>query len=204
MHGNASLRTRVSVYAKTFDVQEEYQYNIAVMKKTLLVLITSLAFCTAGCNKTSSKSTAAEVKTADALEQKLQELAGTNATNCGRLQSQEAADVQKASDCAMKAAQAKQGFYVAYDLPGLTTAMAGNSQGALFTVTSQQGGQVESSPCPSAIRLAQSGRVTCYAPGSMGGMSGGMSPHGDMSTPSGSAPQGAMPNPSHGKPTSPK
>ncbi|HEX6879005.1 MAG TPA: hypothetical protein VF135_01460 [Terriglobales bacterium] len=175
------------------------------MKKSILVLIASGGLFAVACSQSSSKSSAAAAKPADAVEQKLQDLAGGDATNCGRLQSQEAADVQKASDCAMQAAQAKHAFYVAYDLPGLTTALAGNSQGALFTVTAQQGGQIESSPCPSTIRLAQSGRVTCYAPGSMGGMSGGMNPHGDMTTtPTDDKSKGVTPNPSHGKPTSPR
>jgi len=59
-----------------------------------------------------------------AVQQKLQELAGTGATDCGRVKSQDSSVVQPASDCAMKAAEGKQAFYVAYDLPGLTTAVA--------------------------------------------------------------------------------
>jgi len=146
-----------------------------------------------------------------AVQQKLQELAGTGATDCGRVKSQDSSVVQPASDCAMKAAEGKQAFYVAYDLPGLTTAVAGNAQGNLFSIQAQTADasspKIESTPCPSVLRLAQSGRVTCYPAGSMGGMgtAGAASPHGGMGMPPAT---GANPHagavPSHGKPTTPK
>jgi hypothetical protein len=163
------------------------------------VLLAVLAFFPA-CNK-SAKPTQSSSKPADAVLEKLQDLAGTGATDCGRPQSQAQAEVQPASDCAMKAAQAKQAFYVAYDLPGMTVAMAGDSQGKLYSVQSQSNGGVQSTPCPSEIRLAQSGRVTCFAPGSMGG-GAGTTPHGGMEMPSAS---GANPHqgtavPSHANP----
>ncbi len=144
------------------------------------------------------------MKPSDAVQAKLLELAGMGATNCGSPKTQDAAAVQPASDCAMKAAQNKQAFYVRYDLPGMTTAMAGNGQGQLFAVQSEANGQVQSTPCPAEIRLAQSGRVTCYAAGSMGGMGtvGGTSPHGGMSMPpaTGPNPHEGSAMPSHSSP----
>jgi hypothetical protein len=106
------------------------------------------------------------------------------------------------SDCALQASQKKQPFYVAYDLPGMTIGVAGNSEGKGFAVQSQQPenaqpgavAEVQSEPCPSEVRLAQSGRVTCFAPGSFGMNSGGGSPHGGMTMPpaTGQSPHGGM------------
>jgi hypothetical protein len=95
----------------------------------------------------------------------------------------------------MQAAQNKQAFYVRYDLPGMTTAMAGNAQGKLFAVQASSTGEVDSTPCPAEIRQAPSGRVTCYTPGSMGSMPnmGGANPHaGGMPPATGSSSQGGM------------
>jgi hypothetical protein len=94
-----------------------------------------------------------------------------------------------ASKCAMQAAQAKRPFYVAYELPGMVIAVAGNSEGKLFTVQSQQAasaqpgsaGGLASGACPSELRIAPSGRVTCFAPGTFGmGMD---ATHGGMTMP---------------------
>ena len=184
------------------------------MKRTLIITVIVCFVFVVACKKsnpTSPASSSASSNSNDAVQQKLQELAGSGATDCGRVKSQEVAVVQPASDCAMKAAQGKQAFYVAYDLPGLTTAVAGNAQGNLFSIQAQTADaaspKIESTPCPSALRLAQSGRVTCYAAGAMGGMGmpGGASPHGGMGMPPAT---GANPHagavPSHGKPTTPK
>ena len=38
----------------------------------------------------------------------------------------------------MKAAKDKHAFYVAYDMPGLTVGVAGNSEGKLFSIQSEQ------------------------------------------------------------------
>lgn len=109
----------------------------------------------------------------DAVQQKLQEYAGASATDCGRLDQRASADQSKAlSDCAMQASQAKKPFYVSYDMPGMSIGVAGNSDGKLYTVQSQNGA-VTGSDCPSQVRVASSGRVTCFAPGDMGSMGAG-------------------------------
>jgi len=137
-------------------------------------------------------------KPADAVEQKLQQYSGASATNCGRLNVQ-ATDAQSktASDCALQASQSKHAFYVAYDMPGMTVGVAGNSDGKLFTVQSQGEGAsatVTGSDCPAQLRVAASGRVTCFAPGDMGSMSGS---HAAGAVPPGTPnPHGqSMPNP---------
>lgn len=127
------------------------------------------------------------------VDQKLQELAGKGATNCGRIKSVDQANTKTASNCAVEAAQAKKPFFVAYDMPGLTVGIAGTHDGKLYAVqaqsaapvegqtsttsTSSTPGQVTVNPCPSELRVASSGRVTCYAAGSFGTGSG-MNPHG--------------------------
>jgi len=83
----------------------------------------------------------------------------------------------------MGAAQAKHAFYVAYDMPGMTVGVAGDTGGKLFTVQSQGSGDVTSGACPSPLRVASSGRVTCFAPGDMGAMGTGI--HGEMNAPAG-------------------
>jgi hypothetical protein len=197
-----------------FDRSVICSYNKAVMKRALVISAIICFVFLFACKKSNPASPAVSSdasKTNDAVQQKLQELAGTGATDCGRVKSQDSSVVQPASDCAMKAAEGKQAFYVAYDLPGLTTAVAGNAQGNLFSIQAQTADasspKIESTPCPSTLRLAQSGRVTCYPAGSMGGMgtAGAASPHGGMGMPPAT---GANPHagavPSHGKPTTPK
>jgi len=115
-------------------------------------------------------------KSPDAVQQKLQEYSGAAATDCGRLDIHATADQSKtAGDCAMQASQGKHPFYVTYDMPGMAVGVAGNAEGKLFTVQSQGAGPsaaVTSGDCPTQLRLASSGRVTCFAPGDMGSMSG--------------------------------
>ncbi len=144
----------------------------------LLVVLCSLM----GCNKSAGPSgsngaTGASAKPADALQQKLVENSGGGGTDCGRLDVHAAeAQLKTASDCAMEAAQAKRAFYVAYDMPGMSVGVAGNAQGDLFSVQAQSAGpapELSSGACPSALRVASSGRVTCFAPGDMGSMGGG-------------------------------
>jgi len=121
-----------------------------------------------------------------AVQKKLGEYSGSGATNCGTFGVQATPDQLKtASECATKASQAKKPFTVAYDMPGMSVGVAGDGQGKLFTVQSQGGG-LSSGACPSQLRVASSGRVTCFAPGDMGSMSG--------SHTAGSMPAG-MPNP---------
>ncbi|MGE5110458.1 MAG: hypothetical protein ACM3JB_06350 [Acidobacteriaceae bacterium] len=167
--------------------------------KTIIALFVTLSICSA-CTK-SQKSPSAP---SDSIQQKLQQLAGSEATDCGTPKTQEKSDVQPVTDCAIKAAQNKQAFYVRYNLPGMTTAVAGDRQGKLYAVQTGANGEVESTPCPSEIRVAQSGRVTCYAPGSMGGMGmGGASPHGgsmQMPPPGMANPHEGSAMPSHASP----
>ncbi len=170
-------------------------------KFLVLALVTAAVFT--GCHKSAPPK--------DAFEQKLQDVAGSNATNCGRVQ-QQPADLKKASDCVLQATQAKKPFYVGYDMPGLAVGVAGSSDGKLFTVQSETGqgqAKVTAVPCPAELRIAQSGRVTCFPVGGMGMEMGGASPHGGMAMPpaAGGVPPGGMmmpppgstaPAPAHG------
>lgn len=182
------------------------------MRKTVVLLVILAGFLT-GCKKSSAPGTSGSNAPADAVQKKMQELAGSGATDCGRFKAQTLDQMKLASDCAMKAAQGKHPFYVGYDLPGLTIGVVGNGEGKLFAIQAQQPdpaqpgavAEVKSAPCPSELRIAQSGRVTCVPPGSMGmNMGGGSSPHGgEMTMPAagGQNPHGgAMPMPPAGTP----
>jgi len=163
------------------------------MKTLMIVLPIALCGLTA-CNKSSGPTAAPKASVAlsfpDAVEKKLQEYSGTQATSCGRLDVHAAeGQLKAASDCALQASQSKHPFYVAYDMPGMTVGVAGNAEGKLFTVQAQGEGaspSLTSGACPSPLRVAASGRVTCFAPGDMGAMSG--------SHAAGAMPPG-MPNP---------
>lgn len=156
------------------------------MKLVPVALIGVLAYASLGliaCNKASTAPsptavlTAVPASTPDAVQKKLQEYSGANATDCGRLDVKVDPDHSKsAADCAMQASQAKHAFYVAYDMPGMAVGVAGNSAGKLYSVQSQGLGAdatLTSGDCPSSLRVAGSGRVTCFAPGDMGAMGGG-------------------------------
>jgi len=155
-----------------------------------------------GCTKSSTpaaSSAASSAASPDPVERKLQELAGGGASDCGHFKTQTLAQIKPGSDCAMQAAQNKRPFYIAYEMPGLTVGVAGNSEGKMFAIQTETAAQpgataeVKSAPCPAPLRVAESGRVTCIAPGSMG-MSTGGSSHGGMTMP----PAGT-PNPHAGK-----
>ncbi len=154
----------------------------------MIVVVLLIAVCgSTGCTKPSgpvassngsaSGSASSSVAHSDAVQQKLQEYSGAGATDCGRLDVKAAeAQLKTASDCAVQANQGKHAFYVAYDMPGMTVGVAGNAASKLFTVQSQGTGTsaaLTSGDCPSALRVASSGRVTCFAPGDMGSMGGG-------------------------------
>ncbi len=165
------------------------------MKKFLLLgFIAGLSLL--ACNK--SKSSAPAAKPDDAVQIKLKQLAGSGATDCGRLDVR-AADQQLtgASSCATKAAESKHPFYVAYDMPGMSTGVAGGSDGKLFAVELQgsgTGAQLQSGPCPAELRVAKSGRVTCFIPGTMGLNPSASDPHsGVQVNPAGT--QGGIPQP---------
>ncbi len=184
--------------ARFFDLQSRD------MKKASACLLISLCGLMA-CNKSATPAgpASSSAQPADAVQQKLQQSAGANATNCGRFDVQAAPDKLKtASDCALQANQSKRPFYIAYDMPGMTIGVAGNSEAKLFTVQSQgtDSANLATGDCPSQLRVASSGRVTCFAPGDMGSMGAGHSagaippgmanPHGgDTSNPHGAAPK---------------
>ena len=145
----------------------------------LLTLFPALILC--ACSKSSTQaaspssppSSGPVSRTPDAVQLKLQEYAGAVATNCGRLDVRASeAQSKGAADCAMQASQGKKPFFVSYDMPGMVVGVAGNAEGKLFTARSE-GSAVSSGDCPSVLRLAASGRVTCFAPGDMGSMGAG-------------------------------
>jgi hypothetical protein len=182
-------------------------------------MILGLAVFLAGCQgsqpspasaaqSSAAQSSAPAAKSGDAVTQKLQELAGSGATDCGRVKFQPQGPqdaTRNASSCAMQAAQSKRPFFVAYELPGLTVAIAGNAQGKLFSVQSEQpepgragAAQLNSGPCTAELRVAESGRATCIPRGSMA--SGMPNPHGGMSMPPMQNPHGGISMPPAGTP----
>jgi hypothetical protein len=184
------------------------KYNVP-MRYSLILLTIAIAALVA-CDKSSAPASvsakpADTVQSADPVQQKLQDLAGSNATDCGRIRSLAPDLTQKATDCAMKAAKDKHAFYVAYEMPGLTVGMAGNSDGKLFSVQAEQPetagakAEVKGAPCPSDLRIAQSGRVTCMAPGAGMGTTGA-NPHGGMPATTGESPRGGITMPNLGTP----
>ena len=157
-------------------------YNPEIMKNLALLLLTAVV-CLTACNKPTPPATASNPSTTggaaastapDAVEKKLQEYAGAGATDCGRFEVKASPEQAKAaSDCAMQASQNKRAFYVAYDMPGMAVGVAGNASGKLFSVQSQGEGPsatLSGGDCPAELRIAGSGRVTCFAPGDMGSM----------------------------------
>lgn len=171
------------------------------MNKVLLIVL--IAACVlSGCKKSTSTQSAPAANPNDPVEMKLAELAGNGAANCGHLKSQATGEMDAASKCALQSAQQKRPFYVAYDLPGMTVAVAGNSEGKLFTVQTQTGGAgLVSGSCPSELRVAPSGRVTCYAPGTFP-MGAGAGSHSTMTMPPamGENPHKGAGNPPPGQP----
>ncbi len=178
------------------------------MRISLIILTIAIASLVA-CNKSSAPASVSAksgetATSADPVQQKVQDLAGSDASDCGRVKSQAPDQTQKSSDCAMKAAKDKHAFYVAYDMPGLTVGYAGNSQGKLFSVQAEQPenasvkAEVKVMPCPAELRVAQSGRVTCMMPGSVG--MPGANPHGGMPPTTGENPHGMISMPDLGTP----
>lgn len=157
--------------------------------KNVSMLCVILLACLTACNKSTAPAPSGDgAAKQDAVQQKLQEYAGASSTDCGRLDVKSSQEQSKtASDCALQASQSKHAFYVAYDMPGMTVGVAGNSSGKLFTVQSEGTGataNLTSGDCPSQLRVASSGRVTCLAPGDMGSMGAG---HGTGAMPSGTS-----------------
>ena len=180
------------------------------MHKLAIALL--LATALIGCNK---KSASVSAGSGDPVEVRLLGAAGPNAINCGHVKSIAAPDTKAASDCAMQSAKDKKPFYVAYEMPGLTVGVAGDASGKLFAVQAQSpppaSGQqpaqlkptdVTVTPCPAELRVASSGRVTCYSMGSFGATTG-ENPHGGsmmMPPASGNNPHGGMMMPPSGTP----
>jgi hypothetical protein len=156
--------------------------NFGIILIVLLVILV-VAFYFLAAKKSATpvalSSAASPSKSPDAVEQKLQEYSGTPTTNCGRLDAKASQiELKAASICAQLANQKKERFFVAYDMPGMAVGVAGNADGKLFTVQSQGSGSsaaLASGDCPSQLRIASSGRVTCLAPGDMGSMGAGHS-----------------------------
>jgi hypothetical protein len=169
-------------------------YNRTAMKTTVVLC---LALCLSACTKpaapTAANGTTSSIAPGGVLEQ-VQQYAGSGATNCGGLDVHASpADLKTVSACALEASKEKRPFYVAYDMPGMSVGIAGDSEGKLFTVQAQGTGTtpiLTSGACPAELRLAASGRVTCFAPGDMGSMSAS---HAGADVPAG------MPNPHSGK-----
>ena len=156
------------------------------MNKALPLFLIAACILT-GCKSKSSGASASfagNVASADdPVQKKLQELAGGGAKNCGLLKSQATAEMDAASKCAVEASKARTPFYVEYQLPGMNVAVAGNTAGKLYSVQSQEGGAgLVSADCPAELRVAPSGRVTCYAPGTFP-MGAGAGSHTNMSMP---------------------
>jgi hypothetical protein len=184
------------------------------MTRTFLLVFAAAALLPAcsqnkpASTETSSASQPAASQTAptpaksnDALQQKVAEIAGASAKDCGRPSSTDRVALDTAAGCVMETAQAKKPFAVVYDMPGMSVAVAGNSEGKVFAVqsikpegASAAAPQINVSPCPAELRVAQSGRVTCFPQGSMGVPPGAANPHaGSAGPPSGHA--GMMPPP---------
>lgn len=157
------------------------------MRKALPLFLIAACFL-AGCSKSKSSTDSANAAGAassgdDPVQKKLQELAGGGAKNCGFFKSQVRAELDAASKCVVDASTAKAPFYVEYELPGMNVAVAGNAQGKLYSVQSQAGGAgLVSGDCPAELRVAPSGRVTCYAPGTFP-MGAGAGSHTNMPMP---------------------
>lgn len=159
------------------------------MHKALAVFLIAASFLT-GCNKSKTSNAASNAGGAatagtasagdDPVQKRSQELAGANAKNCGVLKTQGTPELEAASKCAVDASKANAPFYVEYQMPGMNVAVVGNAQGKLYSVQSQEGGAgLVSGDCPATIRVAPSGRVSCYAPGTFP-MSAGAGSHTSM------------------------
>lgn len=164
--------------------------------KTIALLLISLGL--SACSKPAAPAPANRPASTSSgapggVLQQVQQYAGAGATNCGGLDAHASqADLKGASDCALQASHGKHAFYVTYDMPGMSVGVAGNAEGKLFTVQAQGTGTtpiLTSGACPAELRVASSGRVTCFAPGDMGSMSAS---HAGANVPAG------MPNPHTG------
>jgi len=168
------------------------------VRKALALLV--IAAASVGCSKSSAPS-AASANPNDPVEKKLQELAGSGATNCGHFKAQVLDQMEAAGKCGMQAAQQKRPFHVAYEMPGMIVGLAGTAEGKLFSVQAQPSapGGLASVPCPAELRMAPSGRLTCYAPGTFP-MGAGADSHSGMTMPPS---MGGSPHPGSAMPAHP-
>lgn len=85
--------------------------------KTILILVVIALSSVVACNKSTAPATPATVSAAKVptpVLQKLQQYAGSSATDCGQLDVHATeAQSKSASDCAMQASQGKKPFYAA-------------------------------------------------------------------------------------------
>jgi hypothetical protein len=172
---------------------------MSMHKAFAVVLLTAASM--AGCKKSSAPAASSSVRPDDPVQLKLKELAGAGATDCGRLDVRAQNDqLTNASNCVTKSTQEKHPFYVGYDMPGMTTGVAGNAEGKLFAVQLQGAGTgalLNSGPCPAELRIAKSGRATCFIPGTMGLTPTSADPHSGipMNQSGGMQGGGAIPQP---------
>jgi len=83
-------------------------------------------------------------------------------------------------------------------MPGMSTGVAGSSEGKLFAVELQgsgTGAQLQSGACPAELRVAKSGRLTCFIPGTMGLNPSASDPHSGMQVNGGASPSRGIPQP---------
>ncbi len=197
-----------------FSYTAAFIYNEIAMQKALIGIVI-VALSLANCDKSSTPPVSSATPPATQYSASCRNSPETERPIVVVSSRRPRNQMEAAGACAMGAAKKKQAFYVAYELPGLIVALAGDSAGKLFSVQQEQPGKTPSgtaaelvaTPCPSELRIAQSGRVTCIAPGSMGGSSmGGATAHGGKSMSPGASPSphggmnmspGAAPNP-HG------
>ena len=134
------------------------------MRKVLTFVIVALLLVS--CDKPPSPPAPSAVS-GDAVQRKLQELAGSGATDCGRI-SQAQDKIQAAGACVMDAAKKKQAFYVIYELPGLMVALGGDATGKLYSVQQAQpagaspGGAAELDGCAMSFPVAHCTERSCH------------------------------------------
>jgi len=115
----------------------------------------------------------------DGMERKLKSISGSTAVDCGTVRIGE--PPQTASQCVMDAFGSHKPFRVRYDIRGVDTTLAGGlaqgKDGKTYAISFMgdthddrgtlqfaQQVNVKACPAPSAIRLTDSGRVTCFPP----------------------------------------
>ena len=194
------------------------RYNFPMKRTLILVLAAAMLVACSSKPQTETASAAAPVaqpaaqapaaaKSGDAMQLKVSEVTGSGAKDCGRPASTDRAALDTAASCAMETAHAKKAFQVIYDMPGMSVGVAGNNDGKTFALQQVQPegaakSEINVTPCPSELRVAQSGRVTCFPVGTMGVPPGSANPHAGGTPKSGHGgmgmPPAGTPNPHAG------